>query len=225
MDISRILQSRVNRKTRLGKPFSVFRDSFSECHEAANSVVDGSTSKFTHLLERSVVITMVTAIEVYYKDVLDGIFHICSPDFFEPHLKRIHSTKYDIVDLIKLYKKQIHPLELISANQSFQNVDTINGVFSEFLGGSLWGAVIGMEVRVKEEPEKNGSFSHEDLDALKGLFLLRHELVHNPSKHSFLTQQVIDNAVHASWLVFGSDIVLMKMISDHQDPTLDDANA
>lgn len=222
MDISRVLQSRVNRQTRLGKPFSVFHDSFSECHEAAKSVLDGSTSTFTHLLERSVVITMVTAIEVYYKDVLDGIFRICSPDFFQPQLKKIHSTKYDIADLIELYTKRVHPLELISANQSFQNVDAINGVFSKFLGNSLWGAVIGMEVRVKEEPEKSGSFSHEDLDALKALFLLRHELVHNPRQHSFLTEQVIENALRASWLVFGTDIVLMEMISDHQDPTLDE---
>lgn len=220
MDISRILQSRVNRKTRLGKPFSVFQDSFSECHEAARSILDGEISSFTNLLERSVIITMVTAIEVYYKDVLDGIFRICSPEFFQPQLKKIHGTKYDIVDLIEIYKKQVHPLELVSANQSFQNIDTINAIFSKFLGRSLWSSVIGMEVRVKEEPEKNGSFTHEDLDALKALFLLRHEIVHSPGKKSFLTEQVIDNAIHASWLVFGSDIVLMRMITDNQDPSI-----
>jgi hypothetical protein len=220
MDINRVLQSRANRQTRLGKPFHVFYASFSECHKAAQSVLDGSSALFTHLIERSVVITMVTAIEVYYKDMLDGIFRVCSPDFFHPLLPKLHRTKYDILDLIELYSKRVHPLELISANQSFQNVDAIDAVFAKFLGKSLWTTVINMEVRVEEEPENVGSFSSKDLDALKDLFLLRHEIVHNPCYDSFLNKQVTDNVVSACWMVFGTDIVLIEMISDHKDPTL-----
>lgn len=221
MDIDRLLKSRANRKERQEQPFSIFYQSFTECNKAGDSILNDSAPEFKSLLERSIIITMVTAIEVYFKDVLDGIFRYCNPDFFEPHVKKIHSTKYDIKDLLAMYKKQIHPLELISDNQSFQNADTIEAVFSKFLGNSLWGAVIGLEVRVADEHEKNGGFSHEDLDALKSLFSLRHELVHNPSNRFTLTKQVMENAVQASWLIFGVNIILMKMMSEHKDPDFD----
>lgn len=220
MNIDRVLKSRSNRKERQERPFSIFYQSFTECKKAGDSILNDSVPEFKSLLERSIIITMVTAIEVYFKDVLDGIFRYCTPDFFELHLKKIHSTKYDINDLLLMYKKQIHPLELISDNQSFQNTDTIEAVFSKFLGKSLWGAVMEMEVRVADEHEKNGNFSHKDLDALKSLFSLRHELVHNPSNRFTLTKQVMENAIHASWLIFGVNIVLMQMMSDNKDPDL-----
>lgn len=221
MDVDRLLKSRSNRKERQEKPFSIFYQSFTECNKAGDSILSDSAPEFKSLLERSIIITMVTAIEVYFKDVLDGVFRYCSPGFFEPHIKKVHNTKYDINDLLSMHKKQIHPLELISDNQSFQNTDTIEAVFSKFLGRSLWGTVIGMKVRVADEHENNGSFSHDDLNALKSLFSLRHELVHNPSNRFTLTKEVMENAVHASWIIFGVNIVLMKMMSDHKDPALD----
>ncbi|MBB97750.1 MAG: hypothetical protein CML68_24520 [Rhodobacteraceae bacterium] len=97
---------------------------------------DGAHSK---LLERSVVITFVTHVEVYFRDMLDAIFRQCSPNFFVPKLKHIHNIKYDIEDLIEIYKRQIHPLELVSSEVSFQNTDKIEKVFSKFLGKSVWG--------------------------------------------------------------------------------------
>jgi len=221
MDINKIIQSRINRKSRLGRPFVIFCDSFLECAEAAKVLVNNSTLPFTNLLERSTVITMATSIEVYYKDVLDIIFRICTPDFFQPALKKIHDTKYDIIDLLELYKSQVNPLELISAKQSFQNKDAIESVFSKFLGCSFWKAVQNTKVRVKDKPEKVYTFSWEDINALDALFSLRHELVHNPSKHPFFSKQVVDDIVRSAWLVFGSDIVLMEMISAHRDPSID----
>ena len=220
MDIERILQTRANRTTRNGRPFNVFYASMSRCLDAGKSLLADPAIKHAKLLERSVVITMVSAIEVYYKDVLDSIFRVCSPDFFEPHLKRIHATKYDITDVLAIYRNQVHPLELITANQSFQSAETIEAVFSKFLGNGLWGAVIGLQVRLKDDPETECTFEPELLADLKSLFALRHELVHNPAQRTVYSREIHNQIIAAGYLVFGSDVALTDMMAKNQDPSL-----
>ena len=220
MNIERILATRGNRTTRGGKPFHVFHNSFSQCLSAGQSLLDSPNQPHAALLERAAVITTVTAIEVYYKDVLDGIFRICDSTFFEPHLKRIHQTKYDITDLITFHRKSIHPLELIASSVSFQNAEAIDSVFSNFLGKSLWSSVLGLQVRIADKPETECKFDHTHLEDLKQIFALRHELVHDPAHVPVFNQQCYDQIASAGFLVFGSDIILMKMITENQDPSV-----
>jgi hypothetical protein len=220
MDIERILSTRGNRATRTGKPFHVFHGAWSQCLNAGRSLLDSPTQPHATLLERSAIITTVTAIEVYYKDVLDGIFRICDPTFFEPHLKRIHATKYDITDLIAFHRNRVHPLELIAASQSFQNTDAIDSVFSKFLGRGLWTSVLDLQVRVKDQPDTECKFDHSNLEDMKALFSLRHELVHDPARRPVFDKRCHNTMVAAAFMVFGSDIVLMEMIAEHQDPNL-----
>lgn len=163
---------------------------------------------------------MVSAVEVYFKDVLDGIFRLCAPAFFEPHLKRLHATKYDISELVDFHRNGVHPLELIAANQSFQNTEVIESVFSKFLGKSLWGSVLDMKVRVKDAPETEYQFEAKLLSDLKKLFSLRHELVHDPSQKPVFSSVVRDQIQSVSVLILGVDIALMKMIAENQDPDL-----
>ena len=111
MDLTQILQSRRNRAERLGRPFKIFYDSFQQCAGASELVLERKlTDEVALLVERSVVITTVTAIEVFYKDLLALIFKACKPEFFEPHLKQLHSEKFDVGDLINFHKHSIHPL-------------------------------------------------------------------------------------------------------------------
>ena len=134
MDYKKILQSRENRGTRLARPFENFFATFNQCNEAAEAILGGSFApEFTPLMERSIIISTVTAIEVYYRDILDFAFRFCAPEFFEPKLKQMHPDKYDISDLIAIYRHRIHPLELVVNSQSFQNVDKIERVFSKIV--------------------------------------------------------------------------------------------
>lgn len=220
MNIERILQTRANRESRIGRPLEVFRSAFSQCLDGGRFVISEPLSKHSNLLKRAVIISMVSAIEVYYKDILDGIFRICSPSFFEPHLKSLHPTKYDIAELITFHRKRVHPLELIAANQSFQSVETIDSVFSKFLGKSLWSSVWEMQVRVKDEPETEVSYQPSLLTELQRLFALRHELVHDPTQNTEFSQETVDLINTSAFLVLGTDIVLMKMIKDNADPKL-----
>ena len=135
-----VVSNREIRALRHSRPYRNLRDAVEQCSEAGRDLLENPTDgAHSKLLERSVVITFVTHVEVYFRDMLDAIFRQCSPNFFVPKLKHIHNIKYDIEDLIEIYKRQIHPLELVSSEVSFQNTDKIEKVFSKFLGKSVWG--------------------------------------------------------------------------------------
>lgn len=164
-------------------------------------------------------ITTVTSIEVYYKDMLALIFKSCEPTFFEPHLKHLHSEKFDVADLVDFHKHNVHPLDIVLASQSFQNIERIDRVFSKFLPkGGLWRNVIGMQIRLKDKPEKESTFEESSLTKLKKLFDLRHELVHDPVRRSFFTSDTHDLMYCSAHIVAGTDIVLGQMIAKNLDP-------
>jgi hypothetical protein len=222
MDYSKVLKARVNRRTREGHPFVNFYESVTQCTSAGNAVLENQVSSdFSLLLERSVVISAVTAIEVYYRDVLDGIFRYCSPDFFEPKLKQLHADKYDISDLLDMYDNKIHPLELVSNSQSFQNIEKIERVFSKFTGKGFWSSVLQLQFRGKKSPNEIATWSNDDFEGLRATFNLRHELVHDPARKRFLTAQVVSNIGKSAHMIFGSDVVLMEMMHLNRDPSLE----
>ena len=222
MDVKQVLQARANRQTRIERPFSNFYEMVEQCIAAGELALSGYIdSNVVTLLERSAVISTVTAIEVYYRDILDFIFRYCSPQFFEPHLKQLYPEKFDISDLLEVYRHQVHPLELVSAYQSFQNIDRIDKVFSKFLHkGGLWDNVLQLQVRVKDNPNTETSFVRDDLQALKRLFDLRHELVHDPAHNAFFTEQTISDIWSGASMILGSDIVLTQVIQANRDPEL-----
>jgi len=223
MDIRQILQSRANRKTRIDRPFSNFFETVQQCTSAGELIVSGSLDpKITGLVERSAVISTVTAIEVYYRGIIDFIFRYCTPAFFEPHLKHLFPEKFEISDLLDAYRHNLHPLELVSAAQSFQNADRIDKTFAKFLNNQgLWKSVFQLQVRLKDKPSTECSFSHEELVALKRIFDLRHELVHDPARRAFFTEKTLEDIWASAHLVFGSDIVLSEAIQANRDPALD----
>ncbi|MDD9723821.1 hypothetical protein PVW51_24295, partial [Sulfitobacter sp. PR48] len=48
-------------------------------------------------------------------------------------LKHIHQNKYDINELVDMHVNMIHPCELVTNGLSFQNIESIERVFSKFL--------------------------------------------------------------------------------------------
>ena len=220
MDPKQVIQARANRKTRLARPFSNFAETFQQCKAAGEAILQGAIApELTPLLERSAVISAVTAIEVYYRDILDYSFRYCSPDFFLPHLKQLHPEKFDITELLEMYRHQIHPLELVSSSQSFQNIDRIDRVFSKFMGKSLWDTIFKLKVRIKDSHETEVTWQREDLDGLRRTFELRHELVHDPARRSFFTQSTLSDLWSAESMVFGSDVILSGILVEKRDPT------
>ncbi|MFC7420792.1 hypothetical protein ACFQNF_13055 [Iodobacter arcticus] len=222
MKIEQIKQARSNRKTRYARPFSNFFESSEQCLAAGNLLLEGSLdAKIVSLIERSVIISTVTAIEVYYRDILDFIFKYCDPVFFKSHLKNLYPDKFDIYDLIDIHVHSVHPLEIVSAAQSFQNVKRINEVFSKLMGGKdLWTSISNLKLRLKDQPETETSFSGDGYKSLDRIFNLRHELVHDPARHSFYSADIHKDLEASISIVFGSDVILSQLIEENKDPEL-----
>ncbi len=179
--------------------------------------------QFSLLLERSIVITAVTAIEVYYRDMLDAMFRHCTPEFLEPKLKHLHSEKYDIIDILDIYRHRIHPVELITSNQSFQNIERIDKVFSNFTDGNFWKIVLNLEVSLDPDfkAENILVLKNEDFKGLQDIFNLRHELVHDPARKAFFTYEILQNLEKSQAMVFVSDIVLVRIIENNKRTDFD----
>jgi hypothetical protein len=64
------------------------------------------------------------------------------------------------------------------------------------------------------------TWDKQDLDGLRETFAHRHELVHDPAKSEFLTRDVIANIEKSAHIIWGSNFVLMQMMADNRDPSL-----
>ncbi|MEX0278257.1 MAG: hypothetical protein AB3N19_12120 [Ruegeria sp.] len=222
MDFSKIIEIRNARSSRSAVPFRVFYAASSQCIAAGRELTQETVeTNHTRLLERSVVITFVTHVEVYFKDMLDAIFRQCDPDFFRPKLRHLHNQKYGIDELLEIYERQIHPLELISGDVSFQSTASIDRVFSKFLGAGLWDTAINTRIRLPNQPKTEIKFEAEYLRCLERTFELRHNLVHNPSDAPHITDSVMNDIDFAQGLMLAADIVLLNMLAEHRDPQLE----
>src|SRR5690349_19964449 len=131
--------------------------------------------------------------------MLNLIFSTCKPNTFEGFLKDIHKGKYDIADIIGLYRKGTNPLELVVDGCNFQNFEEIGSVFSKVIGMQFWKSVKELRVRVTDTPETEAGIADSHLKALKSTLGSWHELIHNLdfSRTSLPSQQRYDVAFTA----------------------------
>lgn len=218
MDIDRILQTRILRATRSGRPFEIFYGMYSEALLVEKSNPEMMPTEFRWILEKQSVITMITAVEVYFRDTLDGIFRLCKPSAFQSALKDLHKAKYDIDELIEFHVKGVHPCELIVDSFNFQNPDAIASVFTRLIGKPLWKSVFGMRFRVKEQPDAECEFDSDLLVAFQRSLQLRHELIHNPNLNIRKLKASEWSGLHSvATLVLGCDIIIGEFISKNLD--------
>jgi hypothetical protein len=216
MRVERALKAKKNRQEKSGRPWEIFISQFRELLDAADSIKTDPERPYRHLLERSIAITAVTSVEAYYKNMLDLILTYCDQELVDPVLAKIHPAKYDISELLQMHEKDVHPLDLISANQSFQNIEAIDSVFSKFIGKSLWGSVLGLKIRLKDKPENEFSIDLEHLDGLKKVFEIRHELVHSAGTESpIVTEEFWGFLVCAMHIVSGTNLIIGDAINSN----------
>lgn len=212
VDLDRISSARQNRRSRIGRPFDQFRATYVECLEAADLLLSNEPLKHRGLLERSVIISAVTAIEVYYKDMLALAFLYCSPEYIEKIAPQVHTEKYTILQLMQINKNSISPVDLIVKDVSFQNCDSIERVFSKLIGRGFWSDVTKREFPFKDGPVKLTQAAPRMVENMSGLFQLRHEMIHDLSgRHSFEREHMV-----YLWgslpAVIGSDLALSEAL-------------
>jgi len=222
MDIRKIVTNSKARKSRNNRPIKAFVDLYDSTDLALKEITALSVSEATYeTLLKSHIINTVTAVEVYYRDILDSIFRLCKPESFTNKLKQLHDRSYKIDELIEMYIHRIHPLELISNNLNFQNTQNIEKVFTILLGKSFFKELKTTKWRLSKSPENEYEISHADIEALQELFDERHKLIHNPHKHFSLKKELILEKIDtALGIIIASDIVISNFINENIDPEL-----
>lgn len=222
MKIDEIIQYRANRKERSARPWSNFHHHYEECINAGGLIIEKSIKNdLAPLISRAVIITTVSAIEVYYKDILDFIFRYCKPNFFKPHLKKLLPDKYDVSDIINFHENNINPYELISSSQSFQNIEKINKVFSLFLAKDLWSTLLECKYAFAQKKElitedNTFTWSQEDINGMKRIFDLRHQIVHDLVKNFKIKSNHMNDLSRSMYVVLGSDLILSSAIEKNK---------
>lgn len=222
MDIDRIIKNREARDSRNSRPISAFMELYKATDKALKEVQNLNASKETQeTLVKSHVINIVTAVEVFYRDMLDSVFKMCAPSSFEDKLKKLHDKSYKIDDLIAMYVNKIHPLELIASNHSFQNTDTIDKVFTIVIGKPFFKQVRHIKWRLKDNEHSESEATQEDILALQDLFEYRHLLIHNPNQSLKASIEVIENQINSIFgVVMASDLIMSQYINENIDPEL-----
>lgn len=223
LDVKKITKNTNARNSRNSRPYAAFNDLFNSTDKALREVLSLNVSKETATtLMNSHVINSVTAVEVYYKDMLDSIFKLCKPSSFEKKMKKLHDKTYNIDDLLDIYVHRIHPLSLIANNLSFQNTYNIEKVFSIIIEEPFFKKIKAGTYRIKENSENEFSLEHKQLELLQELFDMRHELIHNPNTNHSITKDTYFKIQAAQNVVMFSDFVITQYINDNIDPEIEE---
>lgn len=222
IDIEKVKSNNLARESRDRRPIRAFMDLFSATDSALKEVAELGASEATkETLAKSHLINVVTAVEVYYRDMLDLVFKTCKPESFEEKLKKLHDKSYKIDDLIAIYVNRIHPLELVSSNLSFQNINNIEKTFTTLIGTSFFKQAKQLKWRLKDKPEVECEIFHSDFEAMQEVFKERHLLIHNPNRNLSTSLGSTEDRINSIMgVVIASDLVLMQFINENIDPEI-----
>lgn len=227
MDIAKIKSNKKSRLSRAKRPIKAFVELYDATDSALKEVVGLGASEATiETLVKSHIINVVTAVEVYFRDMLDTVFRMCKPESFESKIKKLHDKSYKIDDLLAIYVNQIHPLELVANSLSFQNIENIEKTFSTLIDKPFFKQAKQLQWRLKDNPEVECKIEHSDIENLEGIFQERHLLIHNPNRNlstSLISTQ--DRITSVLGVVMASDLVLTRFIDENIDPEILSFNA
>jgi len=218
MNIEKIIHNKHAKKSRDLRPLRAFVDLYEANNSAMEEIHKLTVSNSTkEALLKSNIINLVTAIEVYYRDMLDAIFRLCKVSSYESSLRKIHDKNYKIDSILNLYNKKIHPLELIVDAQNFQNLETIDKVFSIILKKSFLKSILQIEWKFDLEDKNSSSISDQEIKIVKKVFEERHQLIHNPNMKYSITKDEIEDKVNAVFgLIMASDLVFIQFINENE---------
>ncbi|TKG17757.1 hypothetical protein [Vibrio lentus] len=218
MDINKIKKDREARDSRDVRPFATFISISQATSSAMEELVALDLSAETkNTLKNNQIINMVTAVEVYFRDMLDAIFKMCERDSYHSKLRKLHDKNYKIDEVIAIYENKIHPLELISTSHSFQNTDNINRVFSTLLGERFIAQLLKLKWKMSHESDEEACQLYKgDVDNLQELFQIRNFLIHNPHKTNTVSEEKLDNLFNSMYgFILASDFAFTNFINKH----------
>ncbi|WP_024851266.1 HEPN domain-containing protein [Hydrogenovibrio kuenenii] len=224
LDIDKILNDIDAKHSRHYIPINAFQSLYEKTENAIHELERLSVSSETKdTILKAHVINTVTAVEVYYRTLIDSIFKTCKPESFEKTLSKLHGSSYKIDDLIAMYKNCIHPLELVASNLNFQSVKNIDKYFSILLQNKFLDEIKSLHYRIKDKPATETQITFKEINDLNYIFNLRHQLIHNPNlKISINEDELLEKIDSINGVVMASDLVVRQFVLKNVDPEIEE---
>jgi len=192
---SKIKKSRLNKKKREDRPFHNFQLKTQRSQKLLQNILVSISDK-TCVKEAlsQYVISDITALEVYFKDVFLEIF-----DFFKDDKEllmrcsegKLVEKNFSVEDLIIINREKIKIPEIILGHQNFQNLSSINKVFSTIVGEDLFELLNKNKFHRGEPEDFTVPLRSDWYPMMKEYLDLRHTLTHDYTLKSKIDSQRI----------------------------------
>lgn len=165
--------------------------------------------KFSRFVERYIVIGTVTAIEVYFRDLVRFMLEFTNKNN-SALINFIHQEKYSASDLLEMQSMDIDPIDVIVSSMSFQNTYQIGRVFSKLIDNDFWNAVT---VSLDHLKPKGQPWPDNKISSLESLFDLRHQLVHEGEAGEIVTEEFLVTLTRIHFITRAAGAVVFDNIS------------
>lgn len=191
----RILKMRVNRENRDFRPFTNWDTKTKKSERLLKQI--NSKIKDKVALKQSLiqfVISDITAFEIYFKDLFDVSFELseCEVEFLY-NCEKLVDRRFVFRDLIDIKYHDIRLSDIILEQQNFQNLGSINSVFSKVLQINFFDSLKEYNANLDKDDEDSLILDEDWYPKLEYYLNLRHELTHDYNPKLKLTRKEIDN--------------------------------
>lgn len=179
---SRIRKRHLNKEKRDIFPYLNFSNKISRSERLLKLVERRIKDKIS-LKEARIqfVISDITAFEVYFMDLFQALylFSSCQKDFLDK-CEKLVDKKFDFQELITIIFGGYELSDIVMEHQNFQNLKSIDKVFSLLIKENFFGSLSEREFIITEE-DKQDPFKLDEkwYSKLEYYLKLRHDLIHD----------------------------------------------
>jgi hypothetical protein len=156
------------------------------------------------------IIADVTAFEVYFRDLFHAIYDYCEDEReFLAKCEKLVDKKFDFQDLVIISHDNIKLCDIVVEHQNFQNLNSINKVFSSLIKEHFFDSLYNREFEVRlsendEYPLATFKLDPDWYEKLDEYLKLRHNLTHDFNPKLRIKPEKIDNLHENLTLVIGA---------------------
>jgi len=176
--IKRINLQRASKSEHL-LPYDIFAEKIAQAVQLLSFVEENTKDKELRLEARKYfIITCISAMEIYFKSVVRTF--VDAGWVNESFLSLLEKDKISLRDLLEINRKRISLGEIISVSYSFQDLETINRIYTKMLGlKDFMSEVSSFKVETEEETFILQDHYPDFREKIEELIKLRHLIVHH----------------------------------------------
>jgi len=179
--VNSILAQKETSKTRKEEAYLNFFEKFKKSHDLIikiESIVDD-----TNLVQeayKQFIVSLVTAMEIYFKDLLKELFKKCKSDIMYERCKLIKlGNKFSFIEIVQFYQNNIDIEDIICEYFNFQNLECIDEVFSCICNFKIFQEIKGKEFILPNRKNMKIFLENDFYKNIAETLEMRHKIIHD----------------------------------------------